>query len=52
MRCTPEEWKEVTENRGKKSDLQLALEHRKVPESYFKHLRTKQRDEQTASRGH
>ena len=45
-RCTPEEWKEITKTRGKKSNLQLVLEHHKVPESYFKHLRAKQRDEQ------
>ena len=46
MRYTPEEWKEITTIRGKKSNLQLVLEHHKVPESYFKKLRTKQRDEQ------
>ena len=45
-RCTPEEWKEITKTRGKKSNLQLVLEHHKVPESYFKKLRAKQRDEQ------
>ena len=46
VRCTPEEWKEITKTRGMKSNLQLVLEHHKVPESYFKQLRAKQRDEQ------
>ncbi|XP_053373006.1 uncharacterized protein LOC128546475 [Mercenaria mercenaria] len=45
-RCTSEEWKEITKNRQKKSNLQLILENQKVPESYYKKLREKKRDEQ------
>ena len=45
-RCTKEEWTDISKNRQKKSNLQLVLEHQKVPESYFKQLRAKQRDEQ------
>ena len=45
-RCTPEEWKEVTAHRGKKTNLQLILENQKVPENYYKNLRNKKRDEQ------
>ena len=33
-------------NKGTKSNLQLVLENKKVPESYIKLLRAKQRDEQ------
>ncbi len=45
-RCAPEEWKEIAKNRQKKSNLQLILEHKQVPESYYKHLTIKKRDEQ------
>ena len=45
-RCSPDEWKTIANNRKKKSNLQLVLEHRNLTESYFKKLRTKQRDEQ------
>ena len=45
-RCTPEDWKDITKTRGKKSNLQLMLENQKVPESHFKHLINKDRDEQ------
>ena len=38
MRCTPEQWTEVTKNRGNKSNLQLVLEHRKVSKSYYESL--------------
>ena len=41
MRCTPEQWEEITKIRGNKTNLQLVLEHHKVPESYFKKLKTK-----------
>ncbi|MET0103906.1 MAG: DNA polymerase, partial [Sedimenticola sp.] len=34
-RCTPEEWKEVTKQRQGKSNLQLVLEHQKVPLTYY-----------------
>jgi hypothetical protein len=44
--CTPEEWKEIAKKRQKKSNVQLILETQQVPESYYKHLRNKQRDEQ------
>ena len=44
--CTPEEWAEIIKTRGTKSNLQLVLENKKVPESYFKQLRSKQRNEQ------
>ena len=43
--CTPEEWAEITKTWGTKSNSQLVLENKKVPESYFKNLRSKQRDE-------
>ena len=38
MRCTPEEWAEITKNRGNKTNLQLVLEHRKVSKSYYESL--------------
>ena len=44
--CTPEEWAEIIKTRGTKSNSQLVLEKKKVPESYFKQLRSKQRTEQ------
>ncbi|MCW4306791.1 MAG: hypothetical protein N0E61_01050 [Candidatus Thiodiazotropha endolucinida] len=45
--CTPEEWAEISKTRGKKRNLDLILQHRKVPESFCKKLRTKGRSEQT-----
>ena len=45
-RCTKEEWSDITKNRQKKSNLQLILEHQRVPESYYKHLMNKKRDDQ------
>ncbi|XP_060579277.1 uncharacterized protein LOC132736198 [Ruditapes philippinarum] len=44
--CSPDEWKEIAKNRQKKSNLQLILQHRKVPDSYLKKRREKKRDEQ------
>ena len=44
--CTPEEWAGITKTRGTKSNFKLVLENKKVPESYFKHLRAKQRNKQ------
>ena len=38
-RCTPEEWKEISKNKGKKTNLQLIIENQKVPESYCKQQR-------------
>ena len=46
MRCSPEQWTEITKSRGNKTNLQLVLEHHKVPENYFKNLRNKKRDDQ------
>ena len=40
-RCTKEEWDELTRYQKSKSQLELVLEHRKVPESYYRHVRTK-----------
>ena len=45
-RCTREEWNALTQQRGIKSNLELVLEHRKVPESYYKNLRNKSKREQ------
>ena len=45
-RCTKEEWLEIIKNSQKKSSLQLVLEHQRVPESYYKNLMNKKRDEQ------
>ena len=45
-RCIPEEWKEVTENRGKKSNVQLKLENQNVLERYYNLLMKNKRDEQ------
>ncbi len=45
-RCTQDEWKTITQQRGTKSNLELILQHKKVPESYYKKLRTKNRREQ------
>ena len=44
--CTPDEWAEIAKTRGTKSNSQLVLENKKVTESYFKNLRSKQRNEQ------
>ena len=45
-RCTKEEWDELTRYQKSKSQLELVLEHRKVPESYYMNLRKKARKEQ------
>ncbi|WP_230209704.1 hypothetical protein, partial [Solemya velum gill symbiont] len=42
-KCTKEEWADVTTHRGRKSNLDLILEHRRVPESYCKDLTKKSR---------
>ena len=44
--CTKEEWDDLTRYQKSKSQLELVLEHRKVPESYYKNLRHKSRKEQ------
>ena len=44
--CTKEEWDDLTRYQKSKSQLELVLEHRKVPESYYRHVRTKTRKEQ------
>jgi predicted metallo-beta-lactamase superfamily hydrolase len=36
----------IAKDRQKKSNLQLILEHQQVPESYYKNLVNKKRDEQ------
>ena len=36
--CTKEEWDDLTRYQNSKSQLELVLEHRKVPESYYKNL--------------
>ena len=41
-----DEWKEVTKKREGESNLQLILEHQRVPESYYKDLTKKNRKEQ------
>ena len=45
-RCTKEEWDNLTQSQKFKTNLVLVLEHRKVPESYYIHLRNKARKEQ------
>ena len=45
-RCTEEEWEDLTRYQKSKSQLELVLEHRKVTESYYMHLRNKARKEQ------
>ena len=45
-RCTKEEWDNLTRYQKSKSQLELVLEHRKVPESYYMNLRKKARKEQ------
>ena len=45
-RCSKEEWSEITKNRQTKSNIQLVLEHHRVPERYYKNLMNKKRDEQ------
>ena len=44
--CTKEEWEDLTRSQKFKTNLELILEHRKVPESYYKNLRHKARKEQ------
>ena len=44
--CTKEEWDDLTRSQKFKTNLELFLEHRKVPESYYRHVRTKTRKEQ------
>ena len=46
MRCTPEEWAEITKSRGNKTNLQLVLEHRKVSKTYYKVLTSKKLKQQ------
>ena len=45
-RCTKEEWDDLTRSQKFKTNLELVLEHRKVPESYYMNLRKKARKEQ------
>ena len=45
-RCTKEEWEDLTRSQKFKTNLELVLEHRKVPESYYRNLRYKTRKEQ------
>ncbi|XP_052814068.1 uncharacterized protein LOC128241135 [Mya arenaria] len=45
-RCSPEEWKEIVKNRGKKSNLELILKNNKVPKSYLSNLLKNKRNEQ------
>ena len=40
-RCTKEEWDDLTRSQKFKTNLELVLEHRKVPESYYMNLRNK-----------
>ena len=44
--CTKEEWDDLTRYQKSKSQFELVLEYRKVPESYYRHVRTKTRKEQ------
>ena len=44
--CTKEDWDDLTRSQKFKTNLELVLEHRKVPESYYRHVRTKTRKEQ------
>ena len=44
--CTKEEWNDLTRYQKSKSNLELTLEHRKVPESHYMNLRkTKSKDQ-------
>ena len=45
-RCTKEEWDDLTRSQKFKTNLELVLEHRKVPESYYMYLRKKAGKEQ------
>ena len=45
-RCTKDEWSNITKKGQEKSNLQHILENQRVPESYYKHLMNKKRDEQ------
>ena len=44
--CTKEEWNDLTRYQKSKSNLELTLEHRKVPKSHYKNLRNKKMKEQ------
>ena len=44
--CTKEEWNDLTRYQKSKSNSELTLEHRKVPESHNKNLRNKKSKEQ------
>ena len=46
-RCSAAEWKDIAQSRGSKTNLELILEHRKVSESHYTHLRIHGRKEQT-----
>ena len=37
-RCSPEEWKTITHERGIQSNLELILKHRKVPKSHYRNI--------------
>ena len=45
-RCSPSEWKDITKSRGSNSNLQLILEHRKVPLSCYDNIKKSGRKEQ------
>ena len=44
--CTKEEWNDLTQYQKSKSNSELTLEHRKVPESHYINLRNKKSKEQ------
>ena len=47
--CSAAEWKDIAQSRGSKTNLELILDHHKVPESHYKNVRQHGRKEQTVS---
>ena len=46
-RCSAAEWKDIAQFRNSKTNVELILDHHKVPESHYKDLRKHGRKEQT-----
>ena len=47
FRCSVAEWKDVAQSRGSKTNLELILDHLKVPECHYKNLCQHGQKEQT-----
>ena len=46
-KCSPAEWIDIAQSRGSKTNQDIILMHRKVLESYYRHVCQHRRKEQT-----